>query len=200
MPKGLCIKRIQNKRKKILRQAATSFRSMRLINRTKNKNNIKIRKMKKIALALAVVLIAGISSGFANHPVDASKRAVAAFHADFHQARDVNWKESPKYVQVRFNLENQVMFAYYNHDGSFICLIRNILTTELPSYLRSSIKKNYKSYWVSELFKVSNEQGTTSYFIKLENGDGSLVLRSENEGEWRIYNLPDPSAKRNVTF
>ena len=187
------------KNKKILQQAATSFKSLRLMNSTENKNNVKIRKMKKIALALAVVLIAGINSGFANHPVDVSKRAVAAFHADFHLAKDVNWKESPRYVQAQFNLDNQVMYAYYNPDGSFICLLRNILTTELPSYLRNDIKKNYSGYWVSELMKVDADQGT-SYFIRLENGDGSVVLRSENEGEWRIYNLPDPSAKRNVTL
>jgi hypothetical protein len=74
-----------------------------------------------------------------------------------------------------------------------------MLTSELPSYLRKSIKKDYQSYWVTELFKASTDQGT-SYFIRLENGDGSLVLRSENEGEWRIYNLSDPSVKRKVTL
>ena len=155
--------------------------------------------MKKITLALAVILIAGLSSGYANKTVDVSKRAVAAFRADFHKAKDVNWKESAKFVQAQFNLDDQVMFAYYRPDGSFICLIRNILTTELPSYLRNDIKKNYSGYWVSELFKVSTDQGT-SYFIRLENADGSLILSSENEGEWRNYDLPASSAKGVVTL
>jgi len=155
--------------------------------------------MKKIPLALALILTAGLSSGFANIPVDISKKAVAAFHADFHRAKEVNWKASPKYVQAQFNLDNKIMFAYYKPDGSFICLIRNILTTELPSYLRNDFRKSYSSYWVSELFEVNGDQGT-SYFIKLENGEGSVILNSENGGEWRIYNLPDPSAKRMVTL
>jgi hypothetical protein len=154
--------------------------------------------MKKIMLALAFIGIAGLSSSFANAPVDVNRKAAAAFHADFHMAKNVNWIEAPKYVKAQFNLDNKVMFAYYNSDGNFICLIRNILTTELPSYLRNNIKKNYSSYWVSELFQLSTDQGT-SYYIQLENGDGSMVLCSENEGEWRPYNdLEDPSAKQTV--
>ena len=155
--------------------------------------------MKKIVLALAVILTAGLSKGFANNPVDVNKKAVAAFHSDFYGARDVSWKESPKYVQAQFNLDNKVMFAYYKPDGSFICLIRNILTTELPSYLRKDIRKNYSSYWVSELFEVNTDQGS-SYFIRLENGEGFLILNSENGSNWRTYNLPAPSAKRTVTL
>lgn len=155
--------------------------------------------MKKIMLALAFIGIAGLSSSFANAPVDVNRKAVAAFRADFHKAKNVNWIEAPKYLKAQFNLDNKVMFAYYNPEGSFICLVRNILTTELPSYLRNDIKKNYSSYWVSELFQLSTDEGT-SYYIKLENGDGPVVLCSENEGEWRSYNLPDPSAKRTVKF
>ncbi|HVU84139.1 MAG TPA: hypothetical protein VHC50_04815, partial [Puia sp.] len=74
-----------------------------------------------------------------------------------------------------------------------------ILTTELPSYLRNDIKKNYSGYWVTELFKASTNEGT-SYFIRLENADGSLVLNSENEGEWRNYNLPASSPKAEVAL
>lgn len=155
--------------------------------------------MKKIILALAVILTAGFSKGFANNPVDVSKKAVAAFHSDFHRAKDVRWKESPKYVQAQFNVDNKVMFAYYKPDGSFICLIRNILTTELPAYLRKDIRKNYSSYWVSELFEVNTDEGS-SYFIRMENGDGSLILNSENGSKWRTYDLPAPSGKRTVTL
>jgi hypothetical protein len=155
--------------------------------------------MKKIALALAVILIAGLSSGYANTTVDVSKRTAAAFRSDFHLAKDVDWKVSEKFVQAQFSMDNKVMFAYYRPDGSFICLIRNILTTELPSYLRNDIKKNYSGYWVTELFKASTNEGT-SYFIRLENADGSLVLNSENEGEWRTYDLPASSPKAEVAL
>ncbi|HVU84422.1 MAG TPA: hypothetical protein VHC50_06255, partial [Puia sp.] len=69
--------------------------------------------MKKIALALAVILIAGLSSGYANTTVDVSKRTVAAFRSDFHLAKDVDWKVSEKFVQAQFSMDNKVMFAYY---------------------------------------------------------------------------------------
>jgi hypothetical protein len=155
--------------------------------------------MRKIILALAVILIAGLSSGFANTPVDINKKAAAAFHADFKKAKDVKWVESPKYIQVQFNLDDKVMYAYYSPDGRLICQTRNILTTDLPAYLRNDIKKNYGSYWVSELFQLSTDQGV-SYYVRLEDGEGYVTLSAESGDNWRTYKMPEASAKRTVSL
>ncbi len=151
--------------------------------------------MKKLVLALAVILIAGLSNASANSPVGINKRATAAFHTEFAHAKNVSWVESPKYVVARFSLNNKIMYAYYNPDGSFIGVIRHILTTDLPGELRNIIKKEYGSFWVSELFKLDTDQGI-SYYIRMENGTETLVLNSDGTEGWKTYSMTNTSGKQ----
>ena len=150
--------------------------------------------MKKLILALSMMAIAGLSKVSANNPVDVNKRAVAAFHAEFKKAKNVSWAESPKYVQARFSLDNKIMYAYYNPDGSFVGVIRHILTTDLPAGLQKQIKKEFGSYWVSELFQLTNDEGTT-YYIQLENGNESVVLNTDDTYGWKVFSRTNSSGK-----
>jgi hypothetical protein len=155
--------------------------------------------MKKLILALAVIWIAGLSKASANNPVDINRRAVAAFHSEFKKAKNVSWAESPKYVQARFSLDNKIMYAYYNLDGSFVGVIRHMLTSDLPTELQKSIKKEYGSYWVSELFQLNNDQGTT-YYIQLENGNESIVLSSDDSEGWKVFSTTNNSGKESTSL
>jgi hypothetical protein len=155
--------------------------------------------MKKLVLALAVILIAGLSSASANDPVYVNKRVSAAFQSDFTHAKNVSWVESPKYVMAQFSMNNKVMFAYYNHDGSFIGVIHNILTTDLPDNLRHTIKKGYGSYWVSELFRMDTDL-ESSYYIRLENGTESIVLSSDGAEGWKIFSVTNSSGKESASL
>lgn len=155
--------------------------------------------MKKLVLALAVILIAGLSSASANNPAYVNKRVSSAFQAEFTHAKNVSWVESSKYVMAKFSLNNNILFAYYNPDGSFIGVIRNILTTDLPENLRRTIKKDYGSYWVSELFRMDTDQ-ESSYYIRLENGAESIVLSSDGAEGWKIFNVTNTSGKESTSL
>ena len=144
--------------------------------------------MKKIFLSLAIVL-AVFSSAFAHAPSSANDRAAASFKKDFHKASEVSWVVTANYVQAKFQLDKETMFAYYDFDGNLIGVIHHILTTDLSTHLQKDIKKNYASYWVSELFKVTSEQGD-NYFIQLKNADETIVLTSDGSSDWHKYALP----------
>ena len=65
-------------------------------------------------------------------------------------------------------------------------LTRNISTAQLPVSLQANLKKNYGGYWISDLFEVAKNNGT-SYYVTLENGDKKVVLTSANGSDWSTY-------------
>ncbi len=60
---------------------------------------------------------------------------------------------------------------------------RNVLSTELPVTLRSDIKKDYKDYWIAELYEVKDKRHP-SYFITLENADQVVKLSAVDSKSW----------------
>ncbi|MFI5124476.1 MAG: hypothetical protein ACHQDF_04065 [Chitinophagales bacterium] len=155
--------------------------------------------MKKLVLALAVILMAGLSKASANSPVEVNKRVINAFYAEFDHAKNVSWNETSKYIVAEFSLDNKIMYAYYKPDGRFVGIIHHLLSTDLPENLRIGLKKKYSSYWVSELFKVENDEGT-SYYANLENGTESVLLSSNEYNVWNTYKITPDSEKESASF
>jgi hypothetical protein len=48
------------------------------------------------------------------------------------------------------------------------------------------LKKNYSNHWISDLFEVSNEEGT-AYYLTMEDADSKIVLKSTGGSSWDIY-------------
>ena len=155
--------------------------------------------MKKLVLALAVMLVAGPGKASANNPVEVNRKVVNAFYSEFNHAKNVSWNESSRYIVAEFSLDNKIMYAYYRPDGSFVGIIHHLLSTDLPDNLRNSLKKKYGSFWVTELFRVENEQGTF-YYANLENGTESVLLSSDEYNVWNTYKVTPNSEKESASF
>jgi hypothetical protein len=67
----------------------------------------------------------------------------------------------------------------------------NILSTELPVALQSSIKTAYSGYWITELTEEGKDKHV-KYTLTLENADQILHLRADKAGEWEVV---DTTAK-----
>ncbi|MES1218965.1 MAG: hypothetical protein ABUT20_25890, partial [Bacteroidota bacterium] len=125
------------------------------------------------------------SSAFANDK-NVNPKAVNAFNTEFSTAQQVEWTVNPNYFRAAFDMNGQRIFAFYNTDGEFMGLTRNISSAQLPISLQTSLKKNYNNYWVSDLFEIANNDGTT-YYITLEDGHKKVVLKSANGSDWGTY-------------
>jgi hypothetical protein len=66
--------------------------------------------------------------------------------------------------------------------------VRNILSNQLPAKLLTVIKKNYKDYWITDLFK-ENINGKISYFITLENADQTVKLNTTHSTGWAVAHV-----------
>ena len=139
--------------------------------------------MKKIILTLAVALSTVCS--FAGE-VNVSSRVLDAFKSEFASAKEVTWTAGSNYYKAAFVFNNQHVFAFYNMDGELMGMTRNITSLDLPINLQVDLKKGYSNYWISDLFEVSNGDGT-SYYITLENAGTKIILKSTSSEDWSVY-------------
>jgi hypothetical protein len=144
--------------------------------------------MKKFILSIAVLLALTCTS-FANSPAGINDRVFASFQKEFNRASEVKWAVTNNYVMATFQLDKEILYAYYDFQGNLAGLVHHMLTTNLPADLQKDIRKHYSNYWVSSLFQVTNEEGV-SYYIQLKNADETIVLSSDGSNGWHRYNVP----------
>ena len=135
------------------------------------------------ALIMSVSYLMAGSVPVKEDPV--SSMVIGSFNNSFPNAEEVQWSVSRDYYKVQFLLNCQHVFAFYAKDGAMIATTRNMLFTELPLILQTSLKELQNGYWISELFELSNAEGT-NYYITLENAGTKLIMRSSRT-EWELY-------------
>ncbi len=141
--------------------------------------------MKKIMMMLALVLTVGTSFAFTGEEA-VNKQALNAFKKEFAGATDAAWTVGNNYYKVTFSLNDEKLFAYYNTQGEFLAVTRNISSLQLPLTLQTSLKRSYSNYWISDLFEVTKNDGT-NYYVTLETADAKIILRSADGTNWSIY-------------
>jgi len=139
--------------------------------------------MKKMILTLAVALSTLCS--FAGEE-NVSARVLDAFNVQFNTATNVKWTTGSNFYKAAFEFNGQHVFAFYTTEGELMGLTRYISSVDLPVALQSELKKDYSSYWIADLFEVSNAEGT-NYYITIENADTRLVLKSGSSNDWSVY-------------
>lgn len=144
--------------------------------------------MKKLMIIMSVVLVAGFSQAFADKGKDKemNQQAAASFSRDFVTAKNANWEQYKNYAKVTFNIDGQIMFAYYsNENGQLMAVARNILSDQLPISLMTSFRNDYKGYWISDLFEMASDE-QTNYYATLQNANQTVILKSTGSA-WSVY-------------
>lgn len=142
------------------------------------------RSIYQFALTTALVLTVGISSSFAT-PAGDLDNINASFHKDFRKAELLATNVTENFTKLTFKMNGMVLFAYYSGDGKLLAVTHNIVSTQLPLQLQMKLRREYAGYWISDLFECDAE-GSTSYFLTLENADKKITLRSNDEN-WETY-------------
>lgn len=142
--------------------------------------------MKKKILLLSIALTSLTAFSFAAEAPAISKNIISSFNQQFSNAHDIKWDYQAKYVKAQFIMNDMVLFAYFNDNGELLAVTRFISPNQLPLSLLSNLKKGYDSFWISDLFEIQTEGGT-SYYATLENADQVIVLKSEGTNGWNTY-------------
>ena len=140
--------------------------------------------MKRIVITLTVLFSLVSFSSFANE-VKVNSKVLESFNSYFKNATEVDWTVSQNFYKADFSLNGQYVAAYYDEAGELVAITRNISSTQLPISLQANLKKGHEDFWISDLFEVANELGTT-YYVTLENADTKLVLKS-SDSNWTSF-------------
>jgi len=141
--------------------------------------------MKKMIIALAMVFSLSTMYAFTGEEA-VNKQVLTAFKTEYAGATDAAWTVGNNYYKVAFTMNEQKLFAYYNMQGEFMAVTRNISSFQLPLGLQSSLKKSYSNYWISDLFEIAGNDAS-GYYITLENADTSIVLKSTDGSDWTVF-------------
>ena len=131
--------------------------------------------MKRLLFTLTIACALISTSSFANETV--TPQVLRSFQTSFKNATQVDWTVSADLFKASFSFNGQFVTAYFQKEGKMIALTRNISSVNLPITLQADLKSEYEDYWITDLFEVANEEGTT-YYVTVENSDSKVVLKS----------------------
>ena len=141
--------------------------------------------VKKAAVVMAAVFTLSTTYSFATGtPADDVE---ASFRHDFRTAQLMTTEVHDEFTKVVFQLNGQVMSAFYSTNGDLLAVTRNIVSSQLPVSLLVSFKKHYSDFWITDLFEMSQDSEST-YYLTLENADTRTVLRSNGDA-WETYSV-----------
>lgn len=139
----------------------------------------------KRTLFLVLISFLFTFSSFANDG-NISVRVQESFNKSFRNVTEVKWSTVNCYYKADFSFNGQQVSAFFEADGQLIAVTRHILSTMLPVTLQADLKKDYEDYWISDVFEVNDNDGT-SYFVTLQKPDVSLMLKATSGSSWSEY-------------
>lgn len=142
--------------------------------------------MKKHFLTLAIAMFVTLGSLFANGTEEVNQKVVSSFNKEFKLAKNVEWEISKDLYKATFNMNEQVLFAFFTKDGEMLAVSRNLSSSQLPIQLASSLKNDYCDFWISDLFELSSKS-ETGYYVTIENADQKVILKSYGVNGWQVY-------------
>jgi len=143
--------------------------------------------MKKRILLLSIVLVSFTAFSFAADAPTISKNVIYSFNKQFTNAHDIKWENHTNFVKAEFSINDIVLYAYFNQSGDLLAITRFISPSQLPLVLLHSLKKqNTSGYWVSDLFEIETESGT-SYYATFESADQTIILKSDGINGWITF-------------
>lgn len=141
-------------------------------------------KKKMLSLATSLLLIIGTSFAKENNPIPDA--VIKDVNQHFGFASQVSWAASTHYYKATVNTEGKYLDVFYNLDGSFIGVSRNIPVDQLPLMLLKDVQAYKAAYYVAELFELVTEKEGTEYYITYKNGMETKVYRGDANG-WNLY-------------
>lgn len=140
--------------------------------------------MKPLFIFLTLLTVTFAPPAFAADG-DVKPSVLKSFQSTFATAKEVAWTVTDNLYKAQFDLNGQIVCAYYNNNGDMLAITRNITSLQLPLSLQTTLKKEYGNFWITDLFELNNDEGTT-YYATMETAESKVVLYS-NSGNWTIY-------------
>jgi hypothetical protein len=137
--------------------------------------------MKKLFLALSLLLAVSVSSVFANEGATVNEQVQAAFKKEFPAASLIEWNNPGEYYKATFMLWGHRTEAYFTEDGQLQGSIRSLFYNQLPLAIMTSVDKRFEGAEILDVNEINNSNGTT-YSLLLEVGSRKYRVKANATG------------------
>ena len=141
--------------------------------------------MKKMILAMSLMLAIGLPAALANDEKEVDPRVLATFKLEFSSAQDVQWSVDADHTTARFSLYDQGFTAYFTNEGELIGTARNILYMQLPLSVIKQIENRFAKALISSITEFTLN-GETSYYLHATEKGKKLLLQAFSTGQMSI--------------
>jgi len=146
----------------------------------------KIIKMKKVTIiALMVITIA--SSAFAGDNNALDFKGADAFKKSFPQASEVSFTVKKDFTEVNFTWHSLKLQAFFDRQGNYIGLSREISVKDLPLSYIMNINKEYKGFDITEAIEFDHSENGLSYYVTVIKEDRKYVLNVATDGSISVF-------------
>jgi carbamoylphosphate synthase large subunit len=142
--------------------------------------------MKKITTILTAALMLCAVFAFAADKDNVTAKVKASFVKDFSAAADVSWEKQNDFYLAKFTINQLEVNAAYNEAGELVATSRSIETSLLPLNVSMEVAKKYEGYTVSPKSMELNYEGTTRYYLYVENDKQVLKLKCSGSGNIEV--------------
>lgn len=142
--------------------------------------------MKKLTTLLSAAIILLSSFAFASDSDNVNARVKAQFENDFSAASNVSWEKTSDFYFATFMLHNIEVNAAYNDLGELVGTSRALEASQLPLNISMEIAKKYDGYKISPRALELTFEGTTRYYVTVENEKQALKLKCLNSGNIEV--------------
>ena len=140
---------------------------------------------KKVTIiALMVITIA--SSAFAGDNTLDFKGA-DAFKKSFPQASEVSYTVKKEFTEVNFTWHNLKLQAFFDRQGNYIGLSREISVKDLPLSYVIEINRQYKGFDITEAIEFDHSENGLSYYVTVVKADRKYVLNVATDGSISVF-------------
>ncbi|HVU54030.1 MAG TPA: hypothetical protein VHD83_03205 [Puia sp.] len=141
--------------------------------------------MKKVSIiALMVITIA--TSAFAGDNTLNFKGA-ESFRRSFPQASEVSYSVKQEFTEVNFTWHNLKLQAFFDRQGNYIGLSREISAKDLPLSYVMNINQEYKGFDITEAIEFDHAENGLSYYVTVVKEDRKYVLNVATDGSISVF-------------
>jgi hypothetical protein len=116
-------------------------------------------------------------------PENISAAAIESFQKKFNNATNARWHSTDEGSSVKFQQGNSAYHVFYNKKGKWKATITYIAPEDLPKWVISRVKFEFKGYSIFFAQYVKTPDGST-HLVKIEKGsDWKFVMISPEATE-----------------
>ena len=140
--------------------------------------------MKKILVALSLMLTVGLTSAFADEP-KVNSSVLASFNQEFSFIKDAKWTVDNEYSKAVFILADRRIVAYFSNEGEYLGSVRDLKFNQLPMAVINAMNKRFGNIGVYEIIEHAIGEETT-YYMTVEYANKVLRIQATPSGSISI--------------